>query len=391
MAIVMRGLFLLLLGAVLSGCAYDAPRMQPADTKPRHTAEKGLWTVSEMFEYAIAISGRRVDDATLHDYLQEMSCHVAGPYCPSIRTYPIVAPDFNATMSPNGFMQVWTGLLLRVENESQLAAVLGHEVMHYVERHSLERLETTRRTANLTLAAQVGLMLGGLGAVNSGPVSIHLGDVTNLVAGGYLASYSREHEEQSDREGLKLVSAAGFAPGEAAKVWRNLVAEQEECKLPRPAALLASHPASTDRMAYLERLAAGLPAGDIREQRYLDLILPRRGDWIRHEIAQRRFCRVRVVLERLLEQGANPGELHYFLGEVYRLRNEPDDLQKAIESYRKAVSLPGAPPQAHRELGLVLHRANRPEEARDAFRGYLQAAPGAEDTAMVQRYLGGAG
>lgn len=382
-----RRLLLLLVAGWLSGCAYDAPRMEPSRVQPQHTAEKGLWTVSEMFEYAIAISGRRVDDAELHQYLQETTCRVAGPYCPSVRVYPIIAPDFNATMSPNGFMQVWTGLLLRVENEAQLAAVLGHEVTHYVERHSLERLETTRRTANLTLAAQVGLMLGGLGAVNSGPVSIHLGDVTNLVAGGYLASYSREHEEQSDRDGLKLLGAAGYAPAEAARVWRNLIAEQEECDLPRPGALLASHPASEDRMEYLDRLASGMEPGDTGEQSYLAMILPRRAGWIRNELAQRRYCRVRVVLERLLKQGANPGELHYFLGEVYRLRNEPEDLLKAIASYQQAISQPDAPAEAHRELGLVLQRANRQSEAREAFRAYLQAAPGAEDTAMVQHYL----
>ncbi len=383
-----RKLILLSL-VLLAGCAYEAPRLQPNRAAPQHIAEKGLWSVSDKFEYAVAISGRRVDDSALRDYLQQTSCRVAGPFCDAIRTYPITAPDFNASMSPNGFMQVWTGLLLRAENEAQMASVIGHEVMHYVERHSLERLETTRRTANLAMAAQFGLLLGGIYGVQSGPVSINLGDVTSLVAGGYLASYSREHEEQSDREGLELIRKAGYATAEASKVWQNLIAEQEECDLPRPAALLASHPASKNRMKYLEQMAAGMSGGETGEERFLAVVLPHRATWIRAELAQRSYCRIKVVLERLLKQGANPGELYYFLGEVHRLRGdeEENDLSQAIDYYRKAIPAHGAPVEVHRELGLALRRAGRTAEARTAWQEYLRLSPQAEDAAWVRHYL----
>ncbi len=381
---------MLLLAVQLAACAYEAPRLQPDRAAPQHVVEKGLWSVSDKYEYAIAISGRRVDDRALRDYLEATSCRVAGDFCKAIRTYPITAPDFNASMSPNGFMQVWTGLLLRTENEAQLASVLGHEVMHYVERHSLERLETTRRTANLALAAQFGLLVGGIYGVQSGPVSVNLGDVTSLVAGGYLASYSREHEEQSDRGGLELIRKAGYAPAEAAKVWQHLIDEQKECDLPSPPALLASHPASKKRMEYLGQLASGMDGGETGEARYLSIVLPHRAAWIRAELAQRNFCRVKVVLERLLRQGANPGELYYFLGEVHRLRNDQEkenDLVNAIEYYRKATGAAGAPVEAHRELGFALRRAKRWAEARAALQTYLQAAPNAEDAAMIRSYL----
>lgn len=380
---------IVLLVGLLAGCAYEAPRLQPDRTVPQHVAEKGLWSISDKVEYTVAISGRRVDDRRLREYLEETSCRVAGPYCDAIRTYPIIAPDFNASMSPNGFMQVWTGLLLRAENEAQMASVLGHEVMHYVERHSLERLETTRRTANLAMAAQFGLLMGGIYGVQSGPVSVNLGDVTSLVAGGYLASYSREHEEQSDREGLELIRKAGYATGEASRVWQNLIAEQEECDLPSPPALLASHPASKTRMEYLQQMAAAHSGGETGEDRFLEVILPHRASWIRAELSLRSFCRIKVVLERLLKQGANPGELYYFLGEVHRLRNDPEenDLVQAIDYYRKAVQAQGVPVEAHRELGFVLRRAQRTSEARAALERYLALAPAADDAEMIRKYL----
>lgn len=65
----------------------------------------------------------RLRDATLETYLSELACKLAGEHCPDMRVYPLRAPYFNASMAPNGMMQVWSGLLLRVENEAQLAAV----------------------------------------------------------------------------------------------------------------------------------------------------------------------------------------------------------------------------------------------------------------------------
>ena len=63
-------------------------------------------------------------------------------------------PQFNAMMAPNGMMLVWSGLLLRVENEAQLAAILGHELGHYLERHSVEQLRAAKDRAVLAPAGR---------------------------------------------------------------------------------------------------------------------------------------------------------------------------------------------------------------------------------------------
>jgi len=49
-------------------------------------------------------------------------------------------PCFNAGMAPNGMMQIWSDLLMRVESEVQLAPVIEHEIGHYLQRHTVERL-----------------------------------------------------------------------------------------------------------------------------------------------------------------------------------------------------------------------------------------------------------
>ena len=62
----------------------------------------------------------RVNDPVLEGYLQGVTCRLAREYCSQIRVYVMDVPHFNASMSPNGYMEIWTGLLLRVENEGFL-------------------------------------------------------------------------------------------------------------------------------------------------------------------------------------------------------------------------------------------------------------------------------
>ena len=378
----------LLSAALLAGCAAQVPKLEAGKGPPTEISEEGLWLASRQAEQNAAMSGRRSNETGLESYIARVQCRVGGDFCPEIRVYAMQVPDFNASMAPNGFEQVWTGLLLRVENEAQLATVLAHETSHYVLRHTLERFQTTRRTAGLLLATQFGLLLGGVGVVSAGPVGFSAGDIGRLIAEGYLAAYSREQEAEADRQGFTLMRQAGYAPGEAAKIWANLLEEQRECDLPSPPALFASHPPSQERLATLQALAerAGR-SGTTGRGDFLDATLSHRGKWLRMELATRRLCRVRVVLDRLIEQGENLGELYYYRGEVFRLRAEPGDLQRAIEAYREALNHPAAPVQTDRELGRVLWRDNQPAAARQAFRRYLEAADSPDDAAMIKAYL----
>ena len=103
------------------------------------TDEGGLWAMMDREETRLRRSPFRMRDEALARYLQEVVCRLGGDHCPDMRVYAVRTPYFNASMAPNGMMQVWSGLLLRMDNEAQLAAVLGHEIGHFLQRHSVER------------------------------------------------------------------------------------------------------------------------------------------------------------------------------------------------------------------------------------------------------------
>src|SRR3546814_16579073 len=100
-------------------------------------------------------------------------------------------PYFNASMAPNGMMTVWSGLLLRVNDEAQLAAILGHEMGHYMQRHTLARMRDMRSKAD------IGAFLGGLGIV---------GGIAQLTLLASNFAYARDQRSEERRVGKESVS-----------------------------------------------------------------------------------------------------------------------------------------------------------------------------------------
>src|SRR6185436_15359250 len=99
--------------------------------------------------------------------LKRIACRLAGDHCPDMRVYLVRTPVFNASMAPNGMMQVWSGLLLRTSNEAQLAAVLGHEIGHYMARHTLERLRDVKQRAAFGQFLGIAFAAARIGSVGS--------------------------------------------------------------------------------------------------------------------------------------------------------------------------------------------------------------------------------
>jgi predicted Zn-dependent protease len=281
-------------------------------------------------------------------------------------------------MAPNGFMTVWSGLLLRCENEDQLATVLGHEIGHYVRRHQVQHWETLR---NSFTAAQ-------LFGIATAMVGVPLGGFATLGAYGHVMAYGRDLEREADDIGFSLMNANGYDPHQAPKLWENLIAEDEAAENDDPDPFFASHPPSEERMETLaEHAAASSAAPTSDSTQFHRLMAPHRADWLEDEIDLGRFAEMQVVLERLKESGHNPGVVWYYLGEVLRRNVEVEDKTEAVAAFRKALEFDDAPAVTYRSLGLLLAYQGDPDGAHSAYQSYLTAAPDADDAEMIQFYM----
>ena len=339
------------------------------------TDEGGLWAIMDREETRLRRSPFVIRDRTLIDYVHGIACRLGGTHCPDIRVYLVRTPLFNASMAPNGMMQVWTGLMLRMENEAQLAAVLGHEIGHYLERHTLERLRDAKA------ASAFGTFIGLFGVVGA------LGQIATLAA---MFGFSRDQERVADRIGLILMRNAGYDPAEASKVWGNLLAELkarqnagDESAIP----MLATHPGAEERKETLAALAAERPGGATKAEEWRENTRTFRREWLIEEIRRGQHEESVALFTRMLEAGPGQPELLTARGEVYRRRGSGQDLDLAVSDFLAAVALGSEPPEAHRGLAMIYRRRRAAAEARASIERYLKLAPDAPDAPIMRSYL----
>lgn len=374
--------------AVLAGCTTTgggttpqtlAPTIQPGH-RPAAPDEANIWYVMERTESHLKQSPFLVRDPELNTYVRDIACRLAGSYCPDLRVYILRTPYFNASMAPNGMMQVWSGLLVRCRSEAQLAAVLGHEIGHYVRQHTLERIRDVRAKADLATFLSLGMAAAGVGA---------FAPLAQLALVASIYSFSRDQEREADAFGIKAMTEAGYAPVEASRVWEQVVKEQDAAEHKEPApTLTATHPAPSERIETLKAAAADLPAGDSRADAYRERLQAHRPWMLSDQLKLRQFGRTEVVLDSLIEDNRDLGFLHFYRGELYRARAGDGDDVKARAAYERALSESDAPAEAHRGLGLLHRKAGDGVAAQAAFRRYLELRPDAPDGAMIRTYLG---
>lgn len=346
-------------------------------SKPDITSDEGgLWAMMDREETRLRRSPFALRDAALQAYIQDIACKLAGNHCADVRVHLVRNRYFNANMAPNGMMQVWSGLMLRVENEAQFSAILGHELAHYMERHTVSRLRDAKSKAAFGQFLSIFGLPGLIGALS-------------VVASSF--SFSRDQERQADEFGLTLMSQAGYDPAEAAKVWANLIEESNASTERDPSKnsmLFATHPASVERKDTLIQLANQLPAGgQLNEQEWRKQTKPFLHGWLEDEI--KRGCHEEsvVLLSRLSARFPTEAEYLWARGDIFRLRNLPGDADKAIADFQAAITIGREPAETHRGLGIVFRGQNQQKLASASFSRYLELAPDASDALMVRNYL----
>ena len=150
----------------------------------------------------------------------------------------------NAFCLPGGKVFVYKGLFRAVQNEDQLAVVIGHEVAHAIARHGAERMSMMQLgRMGKTIAAQT--ISGGkyAGAINKA-----YGSVEGV---GLVLPFSRKFEYEADEIGLYLMTKAGYNPREALTFWDNM--RRLSAGKRKPPEFLSTHPADINRIRKIQQ------------------------------------------------------------------------------------------------------------------------------------------
>jgi metalloendopeptidase OMA1, mitochondrial len=158
--------------------------------------------------------------------------------------------EVNAFCLPGGKIAVYRGILPVAQSEGGLAVVMGHEMAHATLRHGSERV-LQQQSANTILTG-----------VNFSTMDMNYGQrqmiMSALGAGaqmGFLLPFSRDHESEADKVGLRYMARAGYDPREAIPFWERMGQASEGRRAPPEFA--STHPSHETR---IQRLKAELPA-----------------------------------------------------------------------------------------------------------------------------------
>lgn len=209
-------------------------------------------------EYAQQINQQLpiVQDAEVNRYLNLLGDSIARlTSAPDNNwTFFIVdSPEVNAFAVPGGYIYVNRGLIARTDRMDELAGVLGHEIGHVVERHSVDQMEKAQR-------AELGI---GLACVLTGVCgSRAAGTLINVAGTAVFAKFSRSAELEADDVGFDNVVRAGIGPQGIGTMFQKLLEERRR----RPEgveAWFATHPLEEDRLARIQARIAQIPAAQL--------------------------------------------------------------------------------------------------------------------------------
>lgn len=342
-------------------------------------------------------------------------------------------PQPNAFAMPNGSIYVTTGLIALVDNESQLAAILAHEITHVTRRHSYMHNRSNRKKF-LTMNIMSAVAAYAPGGAVGGAIWLAM-TVAPFIVVASMFGYSRDLEREADHRAIDMMITAEYPPEEVIgtlKLLGNDI-EGEQIKL-----FYNDHPELQERIKYLtsylgERAFKVTPQMGLNREKkvYFRQMEPVMKHNVQLAINAGRFRSAVYFAQRLVEFRPESAENVFLQAEAYRalgprttqltdrdltnsakkdaakkrekrtLEEEERDLlatavgqenwkanqQKAEENYLRALSMDDPFPTAHRGLGMLYEKLGRAADALDHYEKYVELVPSAIDRERFQKRI----
>ncbi|SDG62405.1 M48 family metallopeptidase [Psychroflexus sediminis] len=149
----------------------------------------------------------------------------------------------NAWAMPGGKVAFYTGILPVAKNEAGVAAIMGHEVAHALANHGQQRMSAGQIQQ---AAGAVGMLALGDDQESQQLFATAYGIGSQV---GFMLPFSRKHETEADRIGIKLMAIAGYNPEEAVDLWQRMKDASEGAGPPE---FLSTHPSYNERIENLQ-------------------------------------------------------------------------------------------------------------------------------------------
>jgi predicted Zn-dependent protease len=328
--------------------------------------EARLWKRSKELQELLSKSGFIYEDDELVSYLNGVLHRLVGDLEAAnnvnLKVYIIKDPFFNAFCMPDGTIYIHTGVLANMDNEAQLATLLGHEATHFFHRHSLRFFRSVINKAAFLSVWDV--ILVGASNVYGGTADLVRLFGEYAVIGSFYG-YSRAIEKEADESAFELVRKAGYNPLEAKRFMENLYeATKDDKKVPY---FYSSHPRTKVRIKDFDRLIRGLSktsGDDIRgvenSDIYNKMIKGLLLDNAQLDIKRNKLELAKKQVKRYNQLCPGDSRGYYLAGKIYALEGESE---KARELLMKSIELDPRYPDSHRELGMLYYKQKYTQKA----------------------------
>jgi predicted Zn-dependent protease len=381
---------LLLLSSLISAGWSCAPvALPPIDSSKSFQVgadEKKLWDQSEIFRQRLEKAGLAYEDPELEQYLNSVAARLLGGRLQGTNLAPKVKvvkdPFLSAFTFADGSIYFHTGLLARMENEAQLATIMGHELAHFLHRDSMRELrhKESRRASARVLQGVLILTALGMFADTASDAW-----VKTAVEG-----YSKEIEAEADKAGIRAMVESGYDPGEVLPAFTVLKTDWNEAKVKEPyfygsIALLQERIDNNSQLVSGEyQRQVNEPGRRVNAEEYTARIhrLLLDNAVLDLEVGRLRLAESSIAKHLATDPQSPQG--HFLMGEFYRRSGNNEE---AVKAYARAVAFDAQYADAHRELGLMYRAMARPADARAEFEKYLVLRPKAVDAPIIERYV----
>ena len=287
----------------------------------------------------------------------------------------------NAWAMPGGKIAFNRGLLYELNSEAELAAVMGHEIVHAAARHGAKGMERG-------ILLQGAMIAVGIGAQNTNYGNLIVG-ASQLGAQLTSSKYGRDAESESDYYGMLYMKKAGYDPAAAVTLQETFVRLSADRKSDFISGLFASHPPSAERVAAnkitLAKIGAGGNMGKEMYAQKLAKVKATQAAYKAYDDGVKALAKKDTVTATKLAQQAIAGEprearFQELLGDIALTEKKSQD---ALNYYAKAIKMQPDYFKPHVQSGIALFNMGKKTEAEPYLKRANELLPTAPGHALL--------